>query len=242
MMAPKEKTLPPQLLIRPKQLLYRESVISGDLARSLRYSALKDALSSVFKSRRAKSLYSSSLARGCLSTQLERDADRKANARVPAVIQVISVVHIAYIDIVIVIPVIAPIGWPWINDAEPIATVLKARKSADHKEGESADAESMPLAEGDAEAVVGDPKAVVAAALLPGAVVSLPVSCAVLLPCALLDTMLILGALLWLIVLTTTRLLLRLALCLPRRLLLGPAVLGRARLLLGALLCSAALD
>jgi hypothetical protein len=179
--------------------------------------------------------------RGCLSTQLERDADREANAGISAVIQVISIVHIAHVDIVVVIPVISPISGPWVNHAEPISAVLKARESTHHQERQSADSESMPLAEVSAEAVVRDSIAVVTAALLPGTVVSLPVSRTVLLPCALLGTMLILGALLWLIVLTNMRLLLRPALRLPRLLLLGPAVLGRSRLLLRALLWSAAL-
>jgi hypothetical protein len=98
----------------------------------------------------------------------------------------------------------------------------------------------MPLAEGDAEAIVGDTIAAVAAALLPGAMVSLPVFCTMLLPCAMLGDMLSLVALLRLIVLSRMGLLLlRLGLCLVRLLLprLG-LYLPLRSLLLPAALCS----
>ena len=66
---------------------------------------------------------------------LHRDADRNSSGGISAIEQVIAIVNVAYVDVVRVIPVIRPVPWPRINKAEPIATVLEARISANDQEG-----------------------------------------------------------------------------------------------------------
>src|ERR1700691_90349 len=74
---------------------------------------------------------------------LHRDAHRNANARVAPVVEVVAVVDIGDIDLVVVVPVVAPVSWPRVNNAQPITAVLEARISANHHEGQALDAESM---------------------------------------------------------------------------------------------------
>ena len=105
----------------------------------------------------------------------ERNVDRNSRRRIPAVIQVVAIVDIVDIDIVIVVPVIAPGIRPGIDGADPIALVLKARVSAYDQEGEGIDAEAVARPKVSAVAVVRNAITSVAAALLPGAVVGLPV-------------------------------------------------------------------
>jgi hypothetical protein len=89
----------------------------------------------------------------------------------PAVEQVIAVVDVADIDIVGVIPVRRPGFWPRVNETEPIAAVLEAGISAHNQEGEPIDSEPMFRPKVSTESIVRNAVAVVAAALLPGAVV-----------------------------------------------------------------------
>jgi hypothetical protein len=113
-----------------------------------------------------------SLSRSCTGKNpLHRDADRNSDARIPAVEHVIAVVDIANIDVVGVVPVISPGFWPWVNQTEPIAVVLEAGISAHNQEGKAGDAEAMVLTKVSPETVVRNAVAVVAASLLPGAVV-----------------------------------------------------------------------
>ena len=105
---------------------------------------------------------------------LHRDADCNSNGGIPAVEQVIAVVDVVDIDVVGVVPVIRPVFWPWVNETEPIALVLEAWISAHNKEGEAVDAEAMVLTKVSTETVVRNTVAVVAAALLPSAVVGIP--------------------------------------------------------------------
>jgi hypothetical protein len=123
-------------------------------------------------------------------THLHRDAHRDADAGIASVVEVVSIVDIADIDLVIVVPVVAPVGRPRVNNAQPVALVLETRISADHQEGKALDAKSVIRSEIAAKAVVRDPVAVITAALLPGAVVRLPVSCPMLLPRSLLNMLL----------------------------------------------------
>ena len=106
---------------------------------------------------------------------LQRDVDRNALAGIPAVVEVIAVVHVVDVDVVVVVPVISPGFRPWVNGTDPITLVLEARVSAYHQEGKSVDAESVAGAEVSAVAVVRNAVAAVATALLPGAVIGLPV-------------------------------------------------------------------
>ncbi len=106
---------------------------------------------------------------------LYRDADGNSDVGIPAVVQVVAVIHVGDVNVVVVVPVIAPIFRPRVNRTEPITVVLEARVSADNQEGEAVDAESVVLAKISAEAVVRDAVAVISAALLPVAVVGVPV-------------------------------------------------------------------
>lgn len=106
---------------------------------------------------------------------LKRDIDRNSLAGITAVVHVVAVVLVADVHIVVVVPVIAPAGRPGIDRTDPIALILEARISAYHQKGEAADAESVARAKVPAVPVLGDTVAAVAAALLPVAVVGLPV-------------------------------------------------------------------
>ena len=106
---------------------------------------------------------------------LKRDVDRNSLAGITAVVHVVAVVHVAYVHIVVVVPVIAPTGRPGIDRADPVAFVLEARVSAYDQEGEGVDAEPVARPKVSAIAVIRNAVAAVAAALLPVAVVGLPV-------------------------------------------------------------------
>ncbi len=138
---------------------------------------------------------SGSLSRSSPVELLHRDTDRHSGARIPAVIQVIAAIGVNDINVVGVVPIVAPVFWPWVNGTEPIALVLEPGKSAHNQEGKARDAEAVIAAKVPAETVVRDVITMVAPALLPGAVVGLPVARAMLLPCALLDVLLLLCAL-----------------------------------------------
>ena len=122
--------------------------------------------------------------------RLHRDADCYSNIGMPAVEQVITVVDVADIDIVGVIPVRRPGFWPRVNETEPIAAVLEAGISAHNQEGQPIDSEPMFRPKVSTESIVRNAVAVVAAALLPSAVVRLPTSRAMPPPRTLLDTLL----------------------------------------------------
>ena len=105
---------------------------------------------------------------------LHRYADRNSDVGIPAIEQVIAVVNVRDVDVVSVVPVIPPVFWPWVNEADPIAAVLEAGISAHNEESEAGDAETMILTKVSAETVIRNAVAVVASALLPGAVVGVP--------------------------------------------------------------------
>jgi hypothetical protein len=105
---------------------------------------------------------------------LPRDVDGNSGVRIPMVEQVITVVDVGDINVVGVVPVISPIFRPWVNETDPIALILKARVPANNQEGQSVDAEAMVRPKVTAEPVVRDAVAVVAATLLPSAVVGIP--------------------------------------------------------------------
>ena len=107
--------------------------------------------------------------------ELQRDIDRDSLTGIPVVVQVVAVVDVVYVDIVIVIPVVAPGLRPRVNRADPVTVVLKARITADHQEGKSIYPEAMAGPEVSAEAVIRDAVTVITATLFPGPVVGLPV-------------------------------------------------------------------
>jgi hypothetical protein len=102
---------------------------------------------------------------------LKRDADSDSGIGIPAVVQVVAVVDVGDVDVVSVVPVIAPVFWPWVDETDPIAPVLEARISAYNQKGQAVDAESMVRPKVSTEPVIRDAVAVVAAALLPAAVI-----------------------------------------------------------------------
>src|SRR5579872_4457483 len=104
---------------------------------------------------------------------LKRDGDRDPDAGVVAVIQVIPV-GVIEIDIVGLIPRRGPRFRPWIDERNPVAVVLETRIASYKEQRKAADPEEMVGAEIEFEAIVGNPVPVIAAALLPGAVVSVP--------------------------------------------------------------------
>ncbi len=105
---------------------------------------------------------------------LHRDVDCNSDVGIPAVEQVVAVVDVGDINVVCVVPIIRPVFRPRVNHTEPIAAVLEAGISAYNEEGEAVDAEPMVAAEVSTEALVRNAVAVVAAALLPSAVVGIP--------------------------------------------------------------------
>ena len=153
----------------------------------------------------------------------------------PAVEEVIAVVLVADINIVRVIPVVTPISWPWVDQAEPVPFVLEAGEPADNHEWEASNPETVTCAEESAVTRLWDAVAVVSAALLPAPVIRLPVIRAMVLPGALcfLGALLLVVGFLRLSMLSVPILdLPRLLLSVLLRLTLG----GRSRLLLNALL------
>ena len=115
--------------------------------------------------------------------RLERDADRKPRtARISAIIQVVPVVVIIHVDVVVLIPVASPVFWNWINDREPITTVLKPRIPANFHKRQAVDAERVAFAVVAPVVGIRNAIAIVPAALLPRAVLRLPIARAALLP------------------------------------------------------------
>ena len=106
---------------------------------------------------------------------LHRDAYGNSDVGVPAVEEIVTVVDVSDIDVVGVVPVIRPVFRPRVNHAEPVAAVLEAGISAYNQEGEAVDAEPMALAKVSTEALVRNAVAVVPAALLPAAMIGIPV-------------------------------------------------------------------
>ena len=130
-----------------------------------------------------------------LVAPLHRDADRDSNIGISAVVQVIAVVRIGDINVVVVIPVIAPVFRPRVQETDPIALILEARVPTHNHEGQTVDAESVIRTKVSTETVVRDAVAVISATLLPSAMVGIPVLGTMLLPRGLLDALLFLSAL-----------------------------------------------
>jgi hypothetical protein len=114
------------------------------------------------------------------------DGDGESSARIPGVVHVVSAVGILHVDVVVLIPVVRPGFRPRVNETKPEAFVLEARKTADKYHGLAVDAEPVRRTEVAVVAVVRNAVAVVAAALLPVAVLGMPAVCAILLPGGLL--------------------------------------------------------
>jgi hypothetical protein len=110
------------------------------------------------------------------------DADGDPIPGVPAVVQVIAAVGENDIDVIILVPVVVPVLRPRIHEPEPESAVLEAWISAIEFHGIPMDAEPVIPAKMGTISVVGNTVAIVAATLLPVAVLGLPVVRAMLLP------------------------------------------------------------
>ena len=106
-----------------------------------------------------------------IAASLERDVDCYADARVPLVVHVIPIVFVDNVNVVCFVPIVRPIARPRVNKGEPIAAVLKARKSTNNHVRLAEDDERVAPAKVGIVMVVRDAVALVAAALLPCAVV-----------------------------------------------------------------------
>jgi hypothetical protein len=117
------------------------------------------------------------------------DRDANCNPRaigIPAVVQVIAAIAVIDVNIVSLVPGVSPVFRISINKSEPIAIVLEAWEPAHHQERKAVDAEPVIPAIVATEIIVGNAVAVVAAALLPSAVLGLKAASAMLLPSVLL--------------------------------------------------------
>jgi hypothetical protein len=103
----------------------------------------------------------------------------------PAVEQIITAVLVAYVHVIGVVPVVGPVSWPGIDHTEPVAAILKPWGTANNEEGEAANSEVMSGSEVSTVSRFRYPIAGIPAALMPIAVICLPVSGTVILPSAL---------------------------------------------------------
>jgi len=110
---------------------------------------------------------------------------------IPAVVHVVAIVDVRHVNVVVVVPVFSPVFGPRVNRTDPVTVVLEAGISAYNQKWQAADSETVIRTKVSAVTILRNTVAVVAAALLPGAVVSVPVLRAVLPPCTLLHAMLL---------------------------------------------------
>jgi hypothetical protein len=104
-------------------------------------------------------------------TRLHGDADRNPHAGIVAVVHVVAVVSISDVDVVIVVPVVRPVLRPRVEKRNPITLVLESGVPVINRKGEAVEPKPVLRAEIAAIAVLGNPIAAIATALLPGAVV-----------------------------------------------------------------------
>lgn len=108
------------------------------------------------------------------SIALERNRDCNPHAGVLAVVYVVPIIAVIDIDIVGFVPIWRPVFRPWIDKRDPITVVLEARVTAYKEHRKAADAEEVFTPEVAPETVFRNAVAVVTAALLPTAVISIP--------------------------------------------------------------------
>jgi len=98
------------------------------------------------------------------------------------VVHVVSVVDVVDIDIVSPVPSFRPGFRTGINHTEPVATILETRVAFDYDDGDFVNTEPVSAAEISVEAINRDAISVVAAAIVPGAMLALPIVCTLALP------------------------------------------------------------
>ena len=115
------------------------------------------------------------------SGQLQRDSDRKPDARMPAVVKVVPVV-ITDVNVIGSVPVLRPGFRPGIQEHERKASVREARISHVHR-GAAAHPKPVLVPEREAEGGLRNEVTAIASTLSPSAVVGFPVLRTTLLPC-----------------------------------------------------------
>ena len=100
----------------------------------------------------------------------------------PPVVHVISIIDVVDIDLVGPVPDRRPGLRAGINYIKPEAPKLETRGAFDHYDRDVVDAKPVSTAEMGAEAIFRDTVSVVAAALVPRMMLTLPVVCALPLP------------------------------------------------------------
>ncbi len=128
--------------------------------------------------------------RGVKTRLVHVDGDGNPILGIPTVVQVIAVVGIVDVHVVVFIPVVGPVFGDRIQETEPVASVLEAGISAKNYQREAVNAEPVVAAKVTAEPVFRNVVTVVAATLLPGAVLGLESIGAMLLPHVTLFTLL----------------------------------------------------
>src|SRR5664279_3097796 len=118
---------------------------------------------------------------------LHRHVYREHDSRIALVDQIIPIVGIENVNVVRVIPVSRPVFRPRINHVEPKAAVLKARIPAVHHDRHSVDGKCVARPKVLAVTFFRNAVAMIAASLLPRAVLRLPVLRAMRLPRSLLN-------------------------------------------------------
>lgn len=114
--------------------------------------------------------------------ELQRNIDCDGDSRMLPVVHVVSVVDVVNIDIVSPVPGGRPGFRAGINHAEPVAAVLETRVAFDYYDRYLVDAEPVSAAEVGVEAIVRNAVSVVSAAIVPGAVLALPIMRTLALP------------------------------------------------------------
>ena len=79
-----------------------------------------------------------------IAEHLKRNADGNPGAAwIPAIVQVIPVFGVGDVNIIAFVPILSPEFRIWIDDTEPIAAVLEARKPTNLHKGEAVDSERV---------------------------------------------------------------------------------------------------
>src|ERR1035437_10041160 len=112
---------------------------------------------------------------------------REHDSWIAPVDQIVPIVGIDNVYIVGVIPIRCPVFGPWINHAEPKAAVLKTRIPAVHHDRHRVDGEEVARPKVLPVTFLRNAFAMIAAALLPGAMLRLPMLRAMRLPGRLVD-------------------------------------------------------
>jgi len=101
---------------------------------------------------------------------------------VPPVVQVIAIFRVNDIDIIVFVPVVRPVLWPWVHETEPKTGVPEARVPAIYFDRVCVDAEPVIRTKVAAIVLIRNAVAAVTTTFPPVAVFGPPVTGAMLLP------------------------------------------------------------